>query len=296
MRIAAGDYWKQGPPEPGTPINWDSDHADGLTIFWPCWEGKGWCLEELVHGRHAVQKVASSDSDANQPYWTPTTDRVWGNVPTISSGATGGNDVFDTALHPVFDLPKFTLSCWCNKQSATGAYSGPMQNRIDTSGQNGFQFVSENSGSPFKPHLVVINTANSETQNKQSTTTFAIPFVTFHHFVWTYDGTTVRLWIDGVEDALTNGASGWGGHNQITVGFAVDQFIGQVWDVRIYNRARPELGTELFDPGTRWRVFERSRVRGSGRSFATGSGGKLAGRGGGLVGGGLAATSSPLVA
>ncbi len=294
MRIGLSHHWRIGPPEPGTPIDWDSDHADGLVAFWPCWDGKGWCLDELVHGMIAKQKPTTTDLDATQPFWSPSTDFVGGNVPTISTGATGGNDAYYVPVHPAMGVTKFTLSCWCNRTTTTGTFSGPVSNRMPS--QAGFMFVSENSGSPFRPHLTVINAAGTETQNKMSTTTFAIPFTTYHHFVWTYDLTTVRLWIDGKEDVLSAGAGGWTGHDAIAIGFAYNQFVGQIWDVRVYNRARPELVPELLDPGERWKIFQSTRARSVFRQGTATGGGKLAGFGGGLVGGGLTATSSPLVA
>src|SRR5262249_36833522 len=84
--------------------------------------------------------------------------------------------------------------------------------------------------------------------------TAAVPVNAWTHLAWTFDGTTMRMFVDGVQgstQALSGAAAGSTGALRIG-GNAVwgEYFKGQIDEVRIYNRAltATEIQTDMNTP------------------------------------------------
>ena len=146
----------------------------------------------------------------------------------------GGNDYVDAKSPASLNLTTFTLSVWWNGASHV-MWGGPVSNRI--AGQNGFQFVDDQNGlSLFRPHLVIWN-GISETAQYKGATTYNVPFNSWKHFVWTYDGSTARLFVNGVKETVTTSGISNYPINGIWIGRSYAYVGGLIDEVRIYNRA-----------------------------------------------------------
>jgi hypothetical protein len=77
----------------------------------------------------------------------------------------------------------------------------------------------------------------------------AMPAPGWHHVVYTFDGTTHHMFIDGLDKGLgtTDGDTGAVGQSHLGA-FGSEHFAGDMDDVRIYNRAlSPAEITALHD-------------------------------------------------
>lgn len=190
---------------------------------------------------------------------TTFTDEGGGNALTgavLDANATGFGDggtgiEFDgvTALYygtNGFSSTSVTVSAWIETTSITNAgitqihdraisgasaYSGHYL-RLDTAGKVRF-FISDNTGHISGDYSTLISSAS-------------VNDGAYHHIVATYDGTTMKIYIDGVLDnsmtssiVLTHigGRVTIGSLYTAYVGFAYDFFTGIIDDVRHYERA-----------------------------------------------------------
>jgi len=153
------------------------------------------------------------------------------------------------------------VSLWWNYETVNNIYSGPLAYRV--SGKNGFQFVNGDldGSSVFQPHLVIWNGSSEASNWDTSSFTLSKPWNTMHHFVWTYDGTTVKLYVDGVNQAVASGTnSGWGsGDGGLTIGKAYAGQTGIIDEVEVSNTALSAAWVAAVynnqsAPGTFWNI------------------------------------------
>ena len=188
-----------------------------------------WKFEEGF-GVNAVDTIGTNNGILTSgPIWK-TGDCVSGSCLNLD----GSNDHVLVATSTSLDLPIFTVSVWWDGKSHT-TWSGPIQNRA--AGQNGFQFVDDQSNvSLFRPHLVIWN-GTLETAQYKGATTYNIPFSGWKNFVWIYNGGAARLFIDGKEEAVTVSAVSNYPVSGIMIGRGYGFVGGSIDEVRVYNAA-----------------------------------------------------------
>jgi hypothetical protein len=165
-------------------------------------------------------------------------------------------------------LPAFTVSVWWNGTVAPAVsdngWSGPVQDRL--SGKAGFQFVNEvNSLTTFHPHLVIWNGASESAQYTTSTYTITRPFNAYHHFVWTYDGsTTPKFYVDGVAQTVTTSGITTYPPNGANIGDAYKTVAGDIDEVRMYNRPLSAAEVQaLYNSPHAWSVAANAAAWGA---------------------------------
>ncbi len=176
------------------------------------------------------------------------------NGPTVTPGKVGQSLQFDgvndyvsipnsTALNPTY----MSVSAWI-KTSATGIYQqiiakDQCRANCTTSFNRVWQFRVSSAN---KAEFIPFNTNSTPTWQLITGST-TVTDGQWHHLVGTWDGTTVRLYVDGVSDATPAAFSGSlasGKTNPVFIGAddladtgTQDYFRGAIDEVRLYNRA-----------------------------------------------------------
>ena len=156
------------------------------------------------------------------------------NGPTYDS-LNGGSIVFDgtndyadiTAL----SLSNWTVSCFFKSANVAGNFKGIIEFALTSDGRSGIGINT--NGKPLIAYPS--NKYNVSTDSNVDTNTW-------YHLTGTFDGTTPKLYLNGILQNLSgpNGASGAGTLNKIFIGnFTVGSYYlnGNVSIVNIYNRA-----------------------------------------------------------
>jgi hypothetical protein len=175
-----------------------------------------------------------------------------GNAATVVNGPLtfgtmganfNGNQYLDLSL----SLPgaALTVSCWFNAASLTGV-AGPkgtgnpriVANSRTNSDFDGFQLLFSSGGASG-----FFDVGNGKAQ-AQAYWSQQLIKGTWYHYVGTYDGATVRAYLNGAQVAHTafaGGAIAAGTGPDINVGrdpaYAGDYFVGSIADVRLYAQA-----------------------------------------------------------
>lgn len=165
------------------------------------------------------------------------------NNPTWSGGVLGGGMNFNGSNQRVsipdnnsLDLTnQITIAAWIKPGKKDTQY--PIK-KARSDSINGYELSLSSSGKVF----VRFNQASSDNAYRlNSTTSYPIDGNTWMHVAATYDGTTLKLYINGVLDASMNAAVTIA-NNAIPLSLGSDDqnvapFQGGLDDVRIYNRA-----------------------------------------------------------
>lgn len=204
--------------------------------------------------------------DANDISGTTAYDRsgndlngVLQGTPTASSGIVGQSLLFDglnsgdnvsigssSSLNP----PYFTITAWIYAGVLSGPYNYIYSSARDCCGSyNGKEFrVTSNR--------VVGAIWNGSNANRTSSTTLS-DNSGWHYVSYSYDGSVIKLYIDGIFDSQNNTTLGVGspasyGNYIGAMGYGPSVYIfnGKIDDVRIYNRAlTPAEITTLYNSG-----------------------------------------------
>lgn len=220
--------WGNTPPPLGTKLNRSHPASSGLVACWPMNEGRG----SIINDACGLAKGNTVYGLGSLVQWNPTNLGKFFNP-----FRTGGSTHFHCGTGDQFNLPKFSLSIWWQANDCTN-WMGPFQNRM--TGKNGFQFINAtNSNVNCIPHLVVWD-GSAEAYNIKSSVTFPLPFTKMSHFVWTYNGTTVKLYVNGINIPTANGLSGWAASVEGVIigrGWSNINAKGEIGMVCVYNRA-----------------------------------------------------------
>lgn len=173
-----------------SPINWSHTLNKDLIGWWlnvPHWQG-GTVLRDLVNQNHGVLTNMAQASD-----WFGPEDRRggWGALDFVGDGTS--DEHVDTGM-PDGDKPTggMTLTCWC-KGLASGGSAGSMMGTQGSSGNRGFHFGPNNTGTVFF------------TVASDATTLFATSVTGHSATVWTrYVGvyvpsTSVTIYRNGIQ-------------------------------------------------------------------------------------------------
>ncbi|WP_338356567.1 GEVED domain-containing protein [Yeosuana marina] len=156
----------------------------------------------------------------------------------------GSNDYIDFADNHDLTGP-FSLEAWVNQESSVATGTVISKGNIDTSDKTGYHFSLKNN----YPNLIWYGGSNNELVN--ITSLYAIPDNQWHHIAATFDGTTVRLYVDGIEvnsapaaSPPTNTANsfiiGADTANYATTPLNYNFFNGAIQEVRVWDVALSE--------------------------------------------------------
>jgi hypothetical protein len=197
--------------------------------YWKFDEGQGTVANNSGNGGSALNGTLSGMASP------ATSTSGWSNAGKVGKSLSFDttNDYVDIGTSSSLDMTQFTISLWWKAGASGSAWGGPFQNRLAS--KNGFQVVNDtNSTTVYTPHLVIWN-GTSETFHFKSTTTYAYPFAAYKHFVWTYDGTNAKLYVDGVsQPVVTSAITGYATTGAlIGRGYAFDG--GNIDEVKLFN-------------------------------------------------------------
>jgi hypothetical protein len=146
----------------------------------------------------------------------------------------GVDDYVNIASSTSFNSSNFTIALWWYGTSAVG-YGGPFNNRA--TGQYGFQLVNEVSATnTYQPHLVLWN-GTAENAHYKISDSYSMPFSGPKHFVWSYNGTTARCWVDGAEKTVATSAVTNYPTSNIMIGRGYAYVNGTIDEVMFFNRS-----------------------------------------------------------
>ena len=185
--------------------------------------------------------TALGSSPVRGTFVTVATPPVWrtrreGKAPVFPGTANGEITLTPSGLFAM--VAPFSCELWWDWQTADGdkgSWTGGFDNRI--SGQAGFQ-LSEEAGSTttYRPHLVIWS-GSAETNHFKATSTYSRPFN--RKFLWTWDGTTAQIYVDGRSDSATTSTStGYGSPTTIRLGGGLGSqtIAGAIQKFTIWNR------------------------------------------------------------
>ena len=225
--------------------NWNSPQARGLVAWWPFLPAAGNVWREHFTGL----ATAFAGSAAR------TIDAEAGHGVTVTNGSDAGTAMDRwQVLYPTF-------TAWV-RTPATGAVHMIMT-RDAASGTRIFQWRLE-TDNKLNAHAW-----NWLSQLQLVTSAVALSASTLYHVAFTWDGVTMRLFVNGVQDANTQAHTGpmltgtrnlylgrWGG-----TGASEYPFVGQIYDLRIYNVAlTADVIWQMWHPATRWELYGRTRI------------------------------------
>ncbi len=226
----------------------------GAVLLLPFNEGKGDTANDLSGlGNHGTINGAT---------WVP---GRFGNGLSFS-----GSETVAIAEHPSLKLTTFTVAAWVKLSAMPGSYVGIVQKDGKLVRNYGlFVAGADNPGNEGKALLSLTSSIPEDWKGTMSN--FSIVDGKWHHVLGTYDGSVMKLFIDGVwhseaqVDVVPADTSGG-----VLVGLG---FHGQIDDLRIYNRVLEA-----------WEIAEiaSARIRlsfdeGSGTTVVDGSGNSLTG-------------------
>ncbi len=142
-----------------------------------------------------------------------------------------------------FDIigDEFTLMAWVNPD-AFGSDPRIIAKTTGTSSDGNFWALLVNAGGPFIN--VRVNTGGGVGVFPQHNGTTVIPTGAWQHFVGVYDGATMRVYLNGVQDGGTTAKSGTikTGAQDVWIGATPNTASDRPWDgdiddARIYQRA-----------------------------------------------------------
>ncbi len=239
-----------------------------------------WKMDESSWTQNCSTATATDSSgNSNNGISCPST-----TGPTTASGKYGNAGSFDgsddyvsvTNTTSINLSGNFTISAWVNPTSV-----GSLNEVISKEGTSAGYYMWIDSNRKIR---VGFNTGASE-----ATSTNAISLSTWSHIVGTWDGTNLRIYINGALDKTTAGSSNPAATtNALSIGAYRDgtsRFTGKIDEARVYNRAlSPDESSQLYTfapgPTSYWKLDEKagttindSSGNGNGGTLTTGASG-----------------------
>ena len=152
----------------------------------------------------------------------------------------GTNDVIEVLDDDVLDLTTFTASLWLKADNApsTSVTTQPLGKKATGSNYQNFIFSWSHQSSSFMQSIAFYDGSGwPHTQIQQT-----LSADTWYHLAGTYDGTDLKIYVNGVLDHTTSpGTTPLIGTGSLHIGaeFSTGNaaFPGDIDDVRVYNRA-----------------------------------------------------------
>lgn len=188
-----------------------------------------WALDESAGASAADRAGSATGTLVGNPVWRPTGGRVGGALEFDGAGDT----VFMGDL-AALELNTMTVCLWAQRTGAGDGVGG--QILVDKQHWNVGGYIlglePENTTASWR----VVSTGSGGTHD----VTAAVTTSAWHHYCGTFDGTTTKLYVDGVErssKAATLVAANTAAFRLGSNGGANYWFQGLMDEVRIYNRA-----------------------------------------------------------
>lgn len=197
----------------------------GLVGYWP-----------LADGSAKDYSASNLNGTLNGTVTTVSFDKVSKNVPpVVTNTAMGLNGTNSYVSIPAHTNPTqaMTVSCWAKSNTATWNNSSMLISKRDA--------------------FIIHPDANSKGLTmyfhvsggwKAAGFTLTIDITQWHHYVGTFDGTAIRLFVDGTRVAESNTTGQITADTGVlTIGMddgSANYFNGQIAEVRIWNKARTE--------------------------------------------------------
>ena len=193
----------------------DSGVWRGLVAYYP-FNGNADDLTDFIH--HGTNQGAA-----------PIADRFL--IPTASFSFDGTNELVEVPEAPAFEGDAIAVSVWLN----VAALSPGGRVRSDLVNKDGAQrqwtLQLEQSG---KIRAAVFTSGGQQLVDSSA----QLPTVAWHHVVFTWDKSTLKIYVDGVLDASIAATGDLNqGAQPLRIGGDQSFFAGSLDDVRIYNRA-----------------------------------------------------------
>src|SRR3989344_6146043 len=207
-------------------------NTDGLIGYWPLDDGGGLTADVSGHGNDATLTNGPTFDIGNKA-------PIVGNVSSILFDGT--NDFLDVPHDSELDVDEATVSAWIYMASDISAGTknivrkGHFSNRV---------FGLDIDGGTKKIRGFVVLGATGGAANIVNGST-ALSVAAWHYVAMTYDGTNVRVYVDGVLDGTSAVASGTISDNTLSVRIGGQPladpggalaFKGNIDEVRIYDR------------------------------------------------------------
>jgi hypothetical protein len=207
-------------PAGNIPLVWSDTLVRDLRGFWPLTDGGGTLTIDL-------SPYNSAGTFTNTPTWE---DGAFGKA----MGVTGGSySALGSAGWLAFGAPH-SYSAWV----------------YPTASQYGSIYAGENGGPQFRRNSDTTITLNRQNAVSGGASTGTVANNTWTHVGVSYDGTTVRYYINGAASGTASATLSYTNYNSRRIGTAAnnEHFAGRIQNVRIYSRVLTE---EEF-----WGLFE----------------------------------------
>ncbi len=204
-----------------------------LATYWP--------MDELSSGSAPVSRYDALGGSTLYGFaFTPGTDGWTSGVFGGGLQFNGSTDYVDLGLKSAYTpSAALTVSEWVNWSAFTSGSGGYATVSNSGSAANGFA-IYQNTSAPYNKLLSFIYTSVGGLHSITGSTLLSTG--TWYHVVLTYDGSNVRLYVNGVQDGsaaatgtITTSTADLLFGSQYTSGGG--KFTGTLDDVRIYNRA-----------------------------------------------------------
>ncbi len=212
--------------------------APGPVGYWSFDEGQGQTIKDLINGVNNGTLGTSSSVGTNDPTWVV---GKYGQALTFD----GSNDLVDVGAATSLNITTpFTVSAWVKRTATTSNWSGIFSSEKNATNSNGYFLAGDGNN---KIAFYTLNTSNAWIS---ITSDSAIAANQWYYVTGTWDGTTTRLYINGIQQAATGSISAiqysFGSMTQHAFigayglgGVGNDRYWpGQIDDVKIYNYAR----------------------------------------------------------
>lgn len=160
----------------------------------------------------------------------------------------------------------FSLAAWCVPNYTNTALYPKLICKPHISGSAAPYIIYNIGSTNTSPSKFSMEISSGSGSNTGATAASSITAGTLYHVVGTYDGATMRVFVNGLADgtpvsiALTIGTNDVATYLGTLYGGANNDFDGWIGDTRIYGRClKPEEIYRLYAPETRWELYEPVR-------------------------------------
>lgn len=225
----AWDYNRGGPVG-----HWKFDECQGAVVYDSSGFGNN---GTITAGAAPNTSVGTCSSGTTTEMWDDGTNGKYSS----SLGFDGTNDVVTVSNSSVLPSSTMSISAWV-KRSTTGNWDRLVEHEWDTVQEGSWGlFIDSGNDAQF-----VMKSSGGTQRLAQFTTDLTSD--TWYHLVGTYDGSTGRVYINGVEGEQTFSTSNIAidTSGNIVIGGLTDLLEGNLDDVRIYNYALSPIQIKLL--------------------------------------------------